>query len=304
MMVSEGIHLITSGVTNLFVVSDSSEAVLIDAYWPSKDTSLLDALSKVVDPGELRTVILTHGHFDHAGASRYIKEKTRAALAAHISDAWMLEEPSQLFRMMTYHGNASGKRFRSFLEEFGGGGITADRILRDGDTLHVGSHELEIVHAPGHSSGSICIYDKAERVLFVGDTPVPSESHSTWLGLILDPHQYHLSLQRMLGMDIRVLAQAHGELRRGPEVRTEITKHIDRLKIIEETILKVLKHGGLMQLSQIRDGVVEALVSPRTLDEDRWTQLLEWNTIHAFLHKLCVGDVLVQERGLGWRMYK
>ena len=56
MMVSEGIHLIASGVTNMFVVSDSGEAALIDAYWPSEDIGLLDALSKVVDPGELRTV--------------------------------------------------------------------------------------------------------------------------------------------------------------------------------------------------------------------------------------------------------
>ena len=44
------------------------------------------------------------------------------------------------------------------------------RYLEDGDTLNFGSHELQVIHTPGHSPGGVVFYCEAERVVFTGDT--------------------------------------------------------------------------------------------------------------------------------------
>ena len=47
-----------------------------------------------------------------------------------------------------------------------------DATVRDGDTLRMGDQLFEVIHTPGHSSDSICLYNEAEGVLFAGDTPL------------------------------------------------------------------------------------------------------------------------------------
>ena len=47
---------------------------------------------------------------------------------------------------------------------------TADRLVEDGDTIAVGGVTIEVVHTPGHTLGSICLYLREERALFTGDT--------------------------------------------------------------------------------------------------------------------------------------
>ena len=47
-----------------------------------------------------------------------------------------------------------------------------DCLLRDGDTVRMGDRDFEVIHMPGHSSDSICLYDQIDGVLFAGDSPL------------------------------------------------------------------------------------------------------------------------------------
>ena len=47
-----------------------------------------------------------------------------------------------------------------------------DGLLRDGDSIKMGDEDFEVIHTPGHSSDSICLYNRADGVLFVGDSPL------------------------------------------------------------------------------------------------------------------------------------
>ncbi|MFO8113191.1 MAG: MBL fold metallo-hydrolase [Desulfosalsimonadaceae bacterium] len=98
-------------------------------------------------------VINTHGHADHVSANADIIKATGATLCIHGADA------SQMIGFFN----------RSISRLLGGkGSPAATRTLSDGDIISVGKTDLRIIHTPGHTPGSVCIY--ADGHLFTGDT--------------------------------------------------------------------------------------------------------------------------------------
>ena len=114
-----------------------------------------DRIMAVVQKANLRIdhIINTHGHFDHVGGNRRLKEATGAALLIHSLDAPMLP---QLDRMAGAFGpNAENSP-------------APDRILEDGDTIEIGDLRLAVLHTPGHTPGGISLHTNG--CVFVGDT--------------------------------------------------------------------------------------------------------------------------------------
>lgn len=140
---------------NCFILgcSRSREAAVID---PGAES---ERILKTLEREELtlRYIINTHGHFDHIGANKVVKEKTGAILIAHGDDAAMLTNAAQ-------NGSA-------LWSDLGYGiidGPSADRLVEEGETLQLGHLELKFLHTPGHTPGGICIH--VGSLLFTGDT--------------------------------------------------------------------------------------------------------------------------------------
>jgi hydroxyacylglutathione hydrolase len=125
----------------------------------------------VIDPGDdaevvlerlarhqLRAVALvhTHAHFDHVGATRRVAEATKAAIQLHEGDRFLYEN-------LDMQGAAFGFKFDPVLP--------VSRWVADGDTVGAGKVEVEVLHTPGHTPGSVCFrLGGAEPMLFSGDT--------------------------------------------------------------------------------------------------------------------------------------
>lgn len=113
---------------------------------------ICNALKNYVDLKELDYVILTHSHYDHAAAAGFFKNL--AKIAIHKDEYSMLK--AQKFASLFF-----GVSFKQF---------EPDILLSGGEKIEIGEIELEVIHTPGHSPGSICLYEPEKKWLFSGDT--------------------------------------------------------------------------------------------------------------------------------------
>ena len=140
--------------TNCYIVGSelSREGIIID---PGDEAGAI--LEKVSDLGlDIKFIALTHGHIDHIGALKAIKEATGAEMAIHTDDAKSLRGKGGLIISMLVSGLYYPKP------------PPPDRLLKDGDSLDIGDLHLKVLHTPGHTPGGICL--EGEGVVFSGDT--------------------------------------------------------------------------------------------------------------------------------------
>ena len=143
---------------NTYVVYDpiEKEAAIIDPGMSRKEE--FDAIEKFIKREGLKVthLINTHLHIDHAIADNWVKEKYGVPVEAHAEDASLGERMKQQALMF-------GLRASDVAVEI-------DKPLKEGDVVKIGRGELKVLHVPGHSPGSICLYDKADDFVIVGDT--------------------------------------------------------------------------------------------------------------------------------------
>jgi glyoxylase-like metal-dependent hydrolase (beta-lactamase superfamily II) len=145
-----------------FLHRTAEETAIIDPGY----TGSVKAVLRFVEehgPGRIDWVILTHHHIDHAGAAFALCQATGARLAVHRDDAPYLQSGRPRDRM-TLWGLAERlpARLASYVISTAAGG---SRLLEDGDVIA----GLTVLHGPGHTPGSICLYSESESALFLGD---------------------------------------------------------------------------------------------------------------------------------------
>lgn len=143
---------------NTYVVYDpvSHEAAVIDPGMSRQEE--FDAMEKFIVRENLKVthLINTHLHVDHAIADGWVSEKYGVPVEAHGDDATLgaiIPQQAQRF------GIREGARRVEIGHQF-----------KEGDVIKIGGGELKVLHVPGHSPGSIALYDEADRFVIVGDT--------------------------------------------------------------------------------------------------------------------------------------
>jgi hydroxyacylglutathione hydrolase len=124
----------------------------------------------VIDPGDnidevlalirkhnlqVKQIVITHAHIDHVGGAMKLRAATGAPILLNQNDYALLK---MLDVQATWIGVADP------------GKVEIDRSISTGETVTAGQHTAQILHTPGHTEGSICLYFEAEKKLIAGDT--------------------------------------------------------------------------------------------------------------------------------------
>ncbi len=133
----------------LLVNRGSSRAFLID---PGAEGEAIQSVIRAQSI-EIAAIINTHGHLDHIGADEFLRTALDVPIWIHEADGDCLTNPLKNLSFMT-----------GFERKM----LPADRLLKHGDKLELGSEALSVLHTPGHTPGSICL--AADRYVITGDT--------------------------------------------------------------------------------------------------------------------------------------
>ena len=169
MQVIPNLYQITFRAANVLLIVEDTLTV-VDTGFNSTVPKVLEFVRSLHrSPEEVRLIILTHCHFDHAGGARQLKRLTGARLACHradISDSGTpLPYPRPLQRTLELRPLANLRSQLAFSSS------EVDIQLQGGELLEpLGG--LRVVHTPGHTPGSICLISAREKLLIAGDTLV------------------------------------------------------------------------------------------------------------------------------------
>ncbi|MFB6089281.1 MAG: MBL fold metallo-hydrolase [Candidatus Aenigmatarchaeota archaeon] len=147
-----------------------------------------------IDVNSIKKIILTHSHFDHVGGCKELKEKTNAKVLMHPKAKKLVE-----------NGEVLQEEFDADFEPF-----KIDETLEEGEEIDTGNHKFKVIHTPGHTPGSIALWNEKDKILISGDTlfidGFGSTEHKNG-----DQNQLKSSLKKIKELnDIEILLPGHG----------------------------------------------------------------------------------------------
>jgi glyoxylase-like metal-dependent hydrolase (beta-lactamase superfamily II) len=214
MKISEVLHAFvwhdpTVNNANSYLINGSKK-ILIDPGHDHLFGNVKDHLSRLsITPQDIDLILLTHGHPDHVEAVRGFS-KSQALIALHEAELDFVKE------LAPHYGTAMG--VKDFEPQI---------LMREGE-LQVGDMQFQIIHTPGHSPGSICLYWPQEKALITGDVIFYQGIGRTDLpggdGLALKE-----SIRRLSSLEVEHLLPGHGEVVSGRELVKRNFSEVERV---------------------------------------------------------------------------
>jgi len=177
--------------SNIYIIGDHA----VDSGTGLNFTRMYQLLKAAqIDPKSIKTVVNTHTHYDHVGGNGYF---LNAKTAMHELDAPALEKADAEICMVDFFDGKLKPR-------------SVDAKLRGGEKLSIGGYAFEVLHTPGHTPGSICLYDASKKILISGDTVF-----ADGIGRVdlpgSDPDAMQSSLDALAKLKVDKLLPGHGE---------------------------------------------------------------------------------------------
>jgi glyoxylase-like metal-dependent hydrolase (beta-lactamase superfamily II) len=229
---------------NVHLIIDGAEGALVDAGFPDEQSvaARLEAL-RSFDGLNLRYIVITHHHFDHASGAHKLREATGARIVMHRDEAPLLQRAASEELPSDVEVPAGRREYAGRVAEWRREAALGapDQLVADGETLSIGSLTLRMVHSPGHTAGHLSPFLQDDQVLFAGDnvlgmgtTAIPPPPHG-------DMAQYVQSLRKMQSLNAEVMCCGHGPAVKEPN--RKLQELIDHRRQREEQILALTRDG-------------------------------------------------------------
>lgn len=154
---------------------------------------MIENIEKLCSLKSIKTIVLTHMHFDHTGGTEKLQKLTDANLLIHKDDASHVRIGDNV---------ATGARM------FGGSMGPLNTSIT-GNSVDGGDVALKVIHTPGHSPGSISLYEQKSKSLFSGDTVFADGSTGRWDLIGGDYNQLLNSVRKLSKLDVKNLYPGH-----------------------------------------------------------------------------------------------
>lgn len=200
--------------SNIYIIGKpgTNDLSMIDAGLVGKAAYKLNAIEQFgIDLTDIKRVIMTHTHLDHISCLHEVKEAIPdIELWVHGSEADPLENGDErtvygmdLFKNMFQ----TEYNLRDGLFKF-----KVDRRLNNADLLDIGGMSWEVIHIPGHSPGSIALYNKEIKTLIPGDVVYADYAIGRFDLHGADPVRHMESLNRLAEFEVDILLPGHNRI--------------------------------------------------------------------------------------------
>ena len=195
----------------LIGLPSSKDLTLIDVGVTGKGQEKLDVLKKYgIQPGDIKRIILTHAHLDHIGCIREVLKETHAELWMHLKEADLLEQGQELIvfgqemvkEMCHNHYNIKSGDYT----------LTFDKKLEGNEDLEIGGMIWKVLHVPGHSLGSLALYDPANKILIAGDVVYADYTIGRFDFFGSSAQELKSTLQFLSSLDVNILLPGHNQI--------------------------------------------------------------------------------------------
>lgn len=191
--------------SNIFLVT-GDDPFIVDTGAGSNITRVLRGLSEFGNLDAVKRILLTHGHLDHVGGAAGLRKRFIAEVLIHELDAPMIRDSGAWERQLRMFGMEAEP--------------TDVGTFAGGDVFSTGEHDFKVIHTPGHTAGSVSLFDSSSGALISGDT-IFAGGVGRWDLPTGNYRELVKSVKRLMELDAVDLYPGHGPCAYG-NVREQI----------------------------------------------------------------------------------
>ena len=187
---------------NVFIIASGQEKIMIDTGAGNtlnqgfgQGSANIETLKKAIESEGINHIFLTHGHIDHIGGILSLQSEVKCEISASQEEATQLASGNSPYLDPIMNSTCAP--------------LKISKTYGEGDTISVGEFAFQVFETPGHTKGSLSLYESDKKILISGDTVFPQGSFGRTDLPSGSSSELLQSLERLSNLDIEVLLPGH-----------------------------------------------------------------------------------------------